>query len=86
MIPVYIYDRIARRAQKLIDDSYMEGNILPDGHWAYGIIRYYLADFHPVAAAVIISLAACLFTGLVIWLCMKKELDCSIAEGIREEE
>lgn len=86
LIPVYIYDRIARHAQKLIDDSYTEGNILPDGHWAYGIIRYYLADFHPVAAAVIISLAACLFTGLVIWLCMKKELDCSIAEGIREEE
>lgn len=86
LIPVYIYDRIARHAQKLIDDSYINGNILPDDHWAYDVISYYLADFHPVAATVIISLAACLFTGLVIWLCMKRELGCSIADSIREEE
>ena len=87
VIPVYLFGKFAWYAAKLVENSYKEGNPLTDGHWAYDIPKYYdFSEYHPIAVAVIVCMIVFLFTSLVIRLCMKRELDCSIAEGIREDE
>ena len=87
IIPVYLFGKFAWYAAKLIENSYKEGNPLPDGHWAYDVPKYYdFSEYHPIAVAVIVCMIVFLFTSLVIRLCMKRELNCSIAEGIREDE
>lgn len=87
VIPVYAFGRFARYAAKLVEDSYGEGKPLPDGHWAYDVPKFYdFSQYHPPAVAAIVAVAAFFFTGLVVLLCMKRELGCSIAEGIRGQE
>ena len=87
VLPVYAFGKLALYAARLVENSYKEGKPLPYTHWASEIPKYCdFSQYHPIVVAAIVSLTAFLFVILVIGLCMKRELSCSIADGIREEE
>lgn len=86
LIPVYVFDRFARYAVDLREEAFLAGEGLSVEHWAYDFPAYFLMEYHPVSVAVVASIIVLMFSSFVIGLCMKKELNCSIAEGIRESE
>lgn len=86
VVPVYVFDRIAEYATMLSEGAFQNGTPLPDGHWAKQIAGCLLMQYHPQAAAAAATAAALFLTTVLIGICMKKELEHSIVDGIRESE
>lgn len=86
VVPVYAFDRIAKLATTLVEEAWKNGIPLPDDHWAKRFAGYLLMQYHPQMAAVVVTMVALLLTTMLIGICMKKELEHSIVDGIRDSE
>ena len=86
MVPVYAFDRIAKLATTLVEEAWKNGIPRPDDHWAKRFAGYLLMQYHPQMAAVVVTMVALLLTTMLIGICMKKELEHSIVDGIRDSE
>ncbi len=87
LLPVAVFQMIAQYGLKLRAIAREGGAVLPLDHWAASFpVFYELTDYHPAAVAAAAALAVMAFSAITTVLCMKKELDGSIVDGIREQE
>ena len=86
MVPVYVFDQIADKATRLIEEAFQNGVPLQMEHWAHRIAGYFLMKYHPHIVAVVVTVITILLTTVLIGVCMKRELNHSIVDGIRESD
>lgn len=86
VVPVYVFDQIAGKATRLIEEAFQNGVPLQMEHWAHRIAGYFLMKYHPHIVAVVVTVITILLTTVLIGVCMKRELNHSIVDGIRESD